>query len=82
MQTVANPTGVPSPKWPPLNLLPPPQRLCEVKITMSDGSSGAHVGWYPCAVDAVLRALEIFPNAQRVGVVVTRPERGGSDASR
>jgi hypothetical protein len=41
---------------------------CHIQITMPDGSKGVHIGIYPCTVDAVLYAMEAFPEAQRISV--------------
>jgi hypothetical protein len=37
-----------------------------VRIVMPDGSAGEHHGLYACGVDAVLFALDIFPDARRI----------------
>lgn len=37
-----------------------------VTITMADGSQGEHQGLYACGIDAVIKALEQYPEARRV----------------
>lgn len=37
-----------------------------VTITMADGSKGEHEGRYACGCDAIINALEVFPDARRV----------------
>lgn len=37
-----------------------------VKITMPDGSSGRHYGWYADGCAAVVRALDLFPAARGI----------------
>lgn len=37
-----------------------------VQITMTDGSQGEHHGLYPSGFDAVICALEAFPQAKRI----------------
>jgi len=37
-----------------------------VTITMADGSKGQHRGDYASGCDAILAALEVFPDARRV----------------
>ena len=37
-----------------------------VRIVMPDGSAGEHHGLYPSGCDAVLFALDIFPEARRI----------------
>lgn len=37
-----------------------------VTITMSDGSRGRHEGIYACGIDAVITAMECFPEARRI----------------
>jgi hypothetical protein len=44
---------------------------CQVTITMSDGSRGKHEGNYSDTVAATMRALELFPEARKINVVVT-----------
>ncbi len=39
---------------------------CQVNITLCDGSRGCHQGLYACTIDAILRALELFPGASKV----------------
>lgn len=41
---------------------------CRVTITMPDGSRGRHEGLYRCTVDAVMRALDLFPQARKISV--------------
>lgn len=41
---------------------------CRVTITMLDGSRGAHEDLYACTVDAIIRALELFPQARKISV--------------
>lgn len=48
---------------------------CHVVIKMPDGSRGEHEGLYPHSVDAVDRALELFPQASVVCVTVARGRR-------
>ncbi len=40
--------------------------VCLVTIRMPDGSVGEHTGIYSHSVDAVVRALELFPQACKV----------------
>lgn len=37
-----------------------------VQITMPDGSKGRHHGLYPSGCDAVICALDAFPDAKRI----------------
>jgi hypothetical protein len=37
-----------------------------VRIVMCDGSAGEHHGFYASGCDAVIFALDIFPNARRI----------------
>lgn len=41
-------------------------RIYQVTITMADGSSGEHSGLYACGIDAVITAMECFPDARRI----------------
>ena len=41
---------------------------CQVNITMADGSRGCHHGLYACTIDAVVRALDLFPSACKISV--------------
>ena len=38
----------------------------QIKIVMSDGSVGEHQGQYACSIDAVVFAMNAFPEAQRI----------------
>ena len=38
----------------------------QITITMLDGSQGSHHGLYADGFDAVIRAMDSFPNAHRV----------------
>lgn len=40
-----------------------------VTIVMSDGSQGKHCGAYASGCDAILAALEVFPDARRVSAM-------------
>jgi hypothetical protein len=53
-------------------------RKCHVSITMPDGSRGQHVGLYSHTIDALNRALEIFPEAKVVSVTASRRVRAGA----
>ncbi len=46
--------------------------ICHITITMPDGSQGRHTGIYPCSVDAVIYAMEVFPEAKRISVEVQK----------
>ena len=35
-------------------------------ITMPDGSRGQHMGFYAHVIDAVVRAMDYFPDARRI----------------
>lgn len=37
-----------------------------VQITMPDGSKGRHHGLYPSGFDAVIQAMDWFPEARRI----------------
>lgn len=39
-----------------------------ITITMSDGSTGQHEGFYATSCDAVIKALDAFPEAARISV--------------
>lgn len=41
-----------------------------VTITMADGSKGEHRGTYACGCDAIIAALEQFPEARRISAAV------------
>ena len=50
---------------------PPKPKRCamhtfDIRITLSDGSSGRHQGQYPSGCSAVLAALAWFPDARRI----------------
>jgi len=40
-----------------------------VRIVMPDGSAGEHHGLYRSGFDAVLFAIDIFPEARRISVL-------------
>jgi hypothetical protein len=42
--------------------------VCQVKITLKDGSFGEHTGLYRTTFDATERALVLFPDAARIDV--------------
>jgi hypothetical protein len=42
--------------------------ICNITITMPDGSQDLHTGIYPCTIDAVLYAMGAFPEAKRISV--------------
>lgn len=44
-----------------------------IRITMVDGSTGAHHGLYTDGCSAVLAALEAFPDARRISAMRGRP---------
>ena len=37
-----------------------------ITITMPDGSRGQHMGFYAHVIDAVVRAMDYFPDARRI----------------
>ena len=37
-----------------------------ITITMPDGSRGQHMGFYTHVIDAVVRAMDYFPDARRI----------------
>ena len=41
-------------------------RSYQITITMADGSQGRHHGLYASGCDAILCALDLFPEARRV----------------
>lgn len=41
---------------------------CRVVITMPDQSKGEHVGLYPHSIDAIVRAMDLFPQASKISV--------------
>lgn len=41
-------------------------RKYEITITMADGSRGRHSGLYADGFDAVIQAIERFPQARRI----------------
>jgi hypothetical protein len=45
-----------------------------VCICMCDGSCGHHLGQYPSGFDAVLRAMELFPQARRISATRQTPK--------
>ena len=40
--------------------------LVLITITMPDGSRGQHMGFYAHVIDAVVRAMDYFPDARRI----------------
>lgn len=56
----------------------PALKRCHVVIKMPDGSRGEHVGLYPHACDALDYALEAFPEATVISVVVARGRRSAT----
>lgn len=53
----------------------PPLLICRVVITMPDKSRGEHVGLYPHSMDAMDRAMDLFPEARVISVCAVRPKR-------
>lgn len=45
-----------------------PLLVCQVVIKMPDGSRGEHTGLYPHTLDALDRAMELFPEARVISV--------------
>lgn len=45
-------------------------RTYKVTITMADGSQGHHQGVYEDGFDAILCAMDVFPEAHRISVEV------------
>jgi hypothetical protein len=52
----------------------PPLLICRVVITMHDKSRGEHVGLYPHSMDALDRAMDLFPDARVISVCAVRPK--------
>ena len=44
-----------------------------IKITMPDGSCGQHHGLYADGFEAVIVAMDHFPEARRISVLCIRP---------
>lgn len=45
---------------------------CRVVITMPDQSKGEHVGLYRHSIDALVRAMDLFPQASKISVCAGR----------
>jgi len=48
-----------------------------VRITMQDGSHGEHHGLYVGGFEAVITAMDLFPDARRISAVQLPPSIAG-----
>ena len=57
---------------------PGPLLACRVVIRMPDGSRGEHSGLYYHRVDALTRAMDLFPDAKVISVVGGKARRSAA----
>lgn len=55
-----------------------PLLICRVVITMPDNSRGEHVGLYHHSMDALDRAMDLFPQARVISVCAGRARRAAA----